>query len=281
MFATTALEELKLRATHLVVAVCCVGLSCYLCFFELCVLTLTPLDNVCFLDLTEAFAVTMMVVLFFTSIFIVPVVCFHGWGFVSPGLTGPEKFAWASRLATSPAWLLISLLMSFQLSHLLCVWFLGYSLGPAEKGDGLVLQYLPLISGFVWFKFKCFVCVAGSLAGLQALSIHGAPQRYPFGPSRDTEIEWQTWIAMPIGASASTNGFGVRSPRASRPARGWIYSGAVLLGAFFAAGAPQLVLSLCIIMLCEMWFLSSYIKAQWPLRPLLAGAQGTSPKRIY
>lgn len=218
--------ELKLRATHLVVAVCCVGLSCYLCFFELCVLTLTPLDNVCFLDLTEAFAVTMKVVLFFTTLFIAPVVCFHGWGFVSPGLTGAERQPWAFLLSTIPKVLWVSLVFSHVLSHWLCVWFLGFSRAPAE---GPVLQYIPLISGFVWFKLKCFgfVCVAGSLAG--------------FG------LYWLATCA--VGRTLVQSG------------RSWFYSGAVLLGAFFAAGSPQWILSLCIILLCELWFLSSYIKA--------------------
>ena len=151
VMATTALEELKLRATHLVVAACCVGLSCYLCFFELCTLTLMPLDNVCFLDLTEAFAVTMQVVLFFATLFIIPVVCLHVWGFVSPGLTAREAQGWALVLSSLPCLQGAALVLSHVLSHLLCVWFLGYSL--AAEG-GLVLQYLPLISGFVWFKFK-------------------------------------------------------------------------------------------------------------------------------
>ena len=209
--------ELKLRVTHLVAAVCCVGLSCYFGFFELCVLTITPLDNVCFLDLTEAFSVTIKVVLFFTTLFLAPVVCFHGWGFVSPGRT-----TGAERQRPSPVllWLLVlSLISSHVLTHLLCVCFLGYSL----SAEGLVLQYLPLMSGFVWFKLKCFVCVAGCLAGLQL----AAPQ-------------------IPAGGRL----------------RRWFYSGAVLLGALLTPGAPQLILSLCIILLCELGFLSSYVKAR-------------------
>lgn len=164
--ATPALEELKLRGTHLMLAVCSMGLSCYLCFFELCALTIAPLDNVCFMNLTEAFAVTMQVVLFFTACGLSPVVCFHGWGFVSPGLAlaDRERQRWLLVLSAIPAGLLASLVLSNVLSHWLCEWFLGYSLH-----GGLVLQYLPQISGFVWFKLKCFVCVAGSLAGLGAL----------------------------------------------------------------------------------------------------------------
>ena len=218
---TIMLEELKLRVTHLLAAVCCVGLSCYyLCFFELFVLTITPLDNVCFLDLTEAFSVTIKVLLFFTTLFIAPAVCFHGWGFVSPGLIIITTGTQIPSLARSPVlWLLVvSLISSHVLTHLLCVWCLGYSL----SAEGLVLlQYLPLMSGFVWLKLKCFLCVAAGclLAG-----------------------------AVPLP------GFKLRR---------WFYSGAVLLGAFLAGpGAPQFILSLCIILLCELWFFSSYLQAK-------------------
>lgn len=215
------LEELKLRVTHHLLAVCCVAFCCYLYFFELCVLTIKPLDNVCFLDLTEAFSVTIQVVFFFTTLFIAPGLCFHGWGFVSPGLTNKtiyleKQYTHRTQMFVlfgSPLlWLLVSLIFSHVLTHFLCMWFLGYSL----SADGLILQYLPLMSGFLWFKLKCFVCVSGCFAGLQA-----AGRRLLF--------------------------------------RRWLYSSAVLLGAFLAAGAPQFILSLCLLLLCEVWFFSSYV----------------------
>lgn len=205
---TTMLQELKLRFTHHFVALCCLAFCCYLSFFELCVLTITPFDNLCFLDLTEAFSVTIKLVLFFTTVFIAPPVCFHGWGFVSPALTQkhPTQVFFAS-----PLWLLVSLISSHVLTHSLSVWFLGYS----RLSEGLVLQYLPLMSAFLWFKFKCFLCVAACLAGLHAYG--------------------------------------------RRLLRRWFYSAAVLLGAFLAAGVPQFIFSFCIILLCELWFFSSYV----------------------
>lgn len=209
----TTFEELKFRITHQVVAACCVGVSCYLWFFELCATTTHGVGNLCFFELSSAFAITIKVVLFFTVLPIVPVICFHGWGFFCCSLTQKERHSLALPVKAIPVWLLLSLISSHFLSNFLYEWLLGYSVSCPP---GLVIQYFPLVTDFLWFKLKCFLFAAGSFF---LLLLHRRAGR-------------RKEISLIV---------------------------AVLLGAFFATGTFQLMLSFSIFTFFEFWNFCSYV----------------------
>nr|YP_009504755.1 hypothetical protein [Caulerpa lentillifera]AST24230.1 hypothetical protein [Caulerpa lentillifera]QKS32230.1 hypothetical protein [Caulerpa lentillifera] len=151
-----ALEELKKRVTHQVVALCFVVGACYVCGVELIVLCLKPLNHFCYLKVGEAFTAHMLVVLFFSLFFWVPVLAFHCWGFLSPGIGASIR---RGLLIRSVAAFFLAGLVPLVFSQIWCnvliVFFMGYSI----RHEFLVLEFIPTINAFLWFKIKIAGCL--------------------------------------------------------------------------------------------------------------------------
>ena len=229
-----AFEELKSRLYHLAFGFAVGVVSCYLSCCELFVIALSPLEYLCFLDIGDAFAVTIKTVVVFDLLCFIPLLGVHVWGFVSPGLTKAERGRLGLVLSGVYAWLLCCLFLCHALATLLFNWFLGFSWTTGS----LVVQYMPIIAGFLWFKLKCFLSLAVSLPVFFAL----------------LDDKSVAWLSAQGRAGAPTNaGHSRRS----------VYSVAVLFGAMFAVGPTQIVVSLCVICVIEFCRWYFFAKAYW------------------
>lgn len=211
------LEELKKRGTHLVVALCFVGFACYLCGVELIVLSTKPLDHFCYLKVGEALTAHMLVVLLFSICFLVPVLGFHCWGFFSPGVGKSRRRGLLLGATAGVAAGLVPLGLCQIWCNVLIVFFMGYSM----RHEFLVLEFLPTINAFLWFKLKIAGCLFVALT-----------------------------FALLWGSFS----------RGSRPPlRGLPYTVAVLFGSCYATpGFPQLGCSFLMIFLFELSLSISY-----------------------
>lgn len=214
------LEDLKKRTTHLFVAMFSVGFACCLCAVELIVLSTKPLDHFCYLKVSEAFTAHILVVVLFTTCFLAPVLGFHCWGVFSPGIGQSRR----PRLFFASVIGVASALVPLGLCQTWCNVLIGFFLRFSQSEQSLVLQYLPTINAFLWFKLKIAGCLFVALGfaffwgqlssgraepGLQSQALQPAaaiiaPEPRPF--------RW------PLGATVAS--FGLNEAEAAIAARG-------------------------------------------------------------
>lgn len=225
------------------------SLSCYLCCGELFVFAVSPLDYLCFLEIGDAFGVTLKTVFGFSILGILPILSLHGWGFFAPGLKHAERVRLGCVLAALNAWLMCCLYVSNGVSTMLFAWFLSYSWTTGS----LVVQYMPIIPGFLWFKLKCFLCLALSLPVLACMAC-------PRHANRGGHVQPPKKAEVALNKQPFGQPLGLNTQYQTR--RGY-YSVAILIGALFAVGASQFVVTFCVISLYEVMSWCFYAYPYW------------------